>query len=51
MWEQMTETFNTLSIDPDVRAVVLSAKGDRAFTAGLDVRPHAQPRRNPRRTC
>lgn len=29
--------FNQLSTDPDVRAVLLTAAGPRAFTAGLDV--------------
>lgn len=39
--EQMFKTlgaiFRQLSHDPDVRVVVLTAAGDRAFTAGLDV--------------
>jgi enoyl-CoA hydratase/carnithine racemase len=29
--------FKQLSLDPDVRAIVLSGAGPRAFTAGLDV--------------
>jgi delta(3,5)-delta(2,4)-dienoyl-CoA isomerase len=29
--------FNQLSVDPDVRAIVLSGAGAKAFTAGLDV--------------
>jgi delta(3,5)-delta(2,4)-dienoyl-CoA isomerase len=32
-----TEPMVQLSTDPDVRAIVLSGKGPRAFTAGLDV--------------
>ncbi|KAL2179307.1 ClpP/crotonase-like domain-containing protein [Thermothelomyces heterothallicus CBS 202.75] len=37
MWHELRAIFGRLSVDPDVRAVVLSGAGDRAFTAGLDV--------------
>ncbi|KAL2148755.1 hypothetical protein VTH82DRAFT_1902 [Thermothelomyces myriococcoides] len=37
MWRELRAVFARLSTDPDVRAVVLSGAGDRAFTAGLDV--------------
>ncbi|TDZ26111.1 Delta(3 5)-Delta(2 4)-dienoyl-CoA isomerase [Colletotrichum sidae] len=37
VWREFGPLFNRLSHDPDVRAVVLSGAGDRAFTAGLDV--------------
>ncbi|KAL2132168.1 hypothetical protein VTI74DRAFT_4131 [Chaetomium olivicolor] len=37
MWLELRQIFRQLSSDPDVRAVVLSGAGDRAFTAGLDV--------------
>ncbi|KAK3308994.1 ClpP/crotonase-like domain-containing protein [Chaetomium strumarium] len=37
MWHELRRVFQQLSADPDVRAVVLSGAGDRAFTAGLDV--------------
>jgi len=37
MWLEMERVFHRLSQDPDVRAVVLSGAGDRAFTTGLDV--------------
>jgi len=37
MFMNLAKIFNQLSIDPDVRAVILTGKGDRAFTAGLDV--------------
>jgi delta(3,5)-delta(2,4)-dienoyl-CoA isomerase len=37
MWQELRAVFRQLSSDPDVRAVVLSGAGDRAFTAGLDV--------------
>ncbi|GAB1314010.1 ClpP/crotonase-like domain-containing protein [Madurella fahalii] len=38
MWLELRRVFQQLSSDPDVRAVVLSGAGDRAFTAGLDVK-------------
>lgn len=37
MWLELRSIFNQLSSDPDVRAVVLTGAGDRAFTTGLDV--------------
>lgn len=33
--------FDHISLDPDLRAVVLSARGDRAFCAGTDVKDFA----------
>ncbi|KAM0554999.1 hypothetical protein ACHAPJ_006347 [Fusarium lateritium] len=41
VWLEFGRVFNQLSDDPDVRAVVLSGAGDRAFTAGLDVQAAA----------
>ena len=40
MWSNLQRTFDTLSTDPDVRAVILTGKGNKAFTAGLDVCIH-----------
>ena len=37
MWLEFKVVFDTLSLDSDVRAIVLSGAGNRAFTAGLDV--------------
>ncbi|KAI1270234.1 enoyl CoA hydratase-like protein [Xylariaceae sp. FL1019] len=37
MWLELGAIFNKLSHDSNVRAVVLSAVGEKAFTAGLDV--------------
>lgn len=37
MWLNLGALFKRLSHDPNVRCVVLSGAGDRAFTAGLDV--------------
>jgi delta(3,5)-delta(2,4)-dienoyl-CoA isomerase len=38
MWLELGEIFKKLSYDPNVRAVIFSAVGERAFTAGLDVK-------------
>lgn len=37
MWREYAQIFQALSIDPSVRAIVLSAVGERAFCAGLDL--------------
>jgi Delta3,5-Delta2,4-dienoyl-CoA isomerase len=37
MWLGLGKMFNQLSHDPEVRAIVLSGAGTKAFTAGLDV--------------
>lgn len=37
VWLEFGRVFRQLSDDADVRVVVLSGAGDRAFTAGLDV--------------
>ncbi|KAI0134691.1 delta-delta-dienoyl-CoA isomerase [Xylariales sp. AK1849] len=37
MWIEVGQIFDKLSYDPDVRAIVLTGAGDRAFSAGLDV--------------
>lgn len=37
MWLNLSSIFRQLSHDPNVRAVILTGAGDRAFTAGLDV--------------
>ncbi|OTA70303.1 ClpP/crotonase [Hypoxylon sp. EC38] len=42
MWIELGKIFAKLSHDPEVRAVVFSAAGDRAFTAGLDVQAASQ---------
>lgn len=41
MWLELRDLFGQLSHDPNVRAIVLSGAGDRAFTAGLDVQAAA----------
>lgn len=42
MWIELKAVFTKLSHDPEVRAVVFSGAGDRAFTAGLDVQSASQ---------
>jgi delta(3,5)-delta(2,4)-dienoyl-CoA isomerase len=37
MWLELKTVFDTLSLSSDIRAIILSGAGDRAFTAGLDV--------------
>lgn len=43
MWLELGRLFRQLSVDPDVRCIVLSGAGDRAFTAGLDVQAAGNP--------
>jgi delta(3,5)-delta(2,4)-dienoyl-CoA isomerase len=42
MWVEIGQIFDKLSFDSDVRAVVLTGAGERAFTAGLDVQAASQ---------
>jgi len=42
MWYEMKAIFESLSANPDVRCVLLSGAGDRAFTSGLDVQSASQ---------
>ncbi|KFY04748.1 hypothetical protein V491_09266 [Pseudogymnoascus sp. VKM F-3775] len=42
MWLELNQIFNKLSSDPNVRAVVFSGAGDKAFTTGLDVQAASQ---------
>ncbi|RAL58253.1 hypothetical protein DID88_002253 [Monilinia fructigena] len=37
MWLEFRTIFDTLSYSPDIRSIILSGAGDRAFSAGLDV--------------
>jgi delta(3,5)-delta(2,4)-dienoyl-CoA isomerase len=38
MWLNLSAVFRRLSHDPNVRSIVMTGAGDRAFTAGLDVK-------------
>ena len=42
MWLELRKVFETISVDPSVRSIVLSGSGDRAFTTGLDVQAATQ---------
>ena len=42
MWIELGQVFDRLSYDSNIRAIVLSGAGDRAFTAGLDVQAASQ---------
>ncbi|KAI0098717.1 enoyl CoA hydratase-like protein [Nemania sp. FL0031] len=42
MWLEMGRVFGQLSHDPNVRAVIFSAVGERAFSSGLDVQAASQ---------
>ncbi|KAI5812365.1 enoyl-CoA hydratase/isomerase family protein [Pyronema omphalodes] len=37
MWLEYGDLFNQLSTDPNIRAIILSGSGPRAFCAGLDL--------------
>lgn len=44
MCHEMADVWRTIKLDDRVNAVVLRASGERAFSAGLDVKkPYAQP--------
>ena len=42
MWVELKAIFEFLSPNPDIRCILLSGAGDRAFTAGLDVQNASQ---------
>jgi delta(3,5)-delta(2,4)-dienoyl-CoA isomerase len=42
MWLELNQIFNKLSLDSNVRAVVFSGAGEKAFTTGLDVQAASQ---------
>jgi len=42
MWLEFKTVIDTLSLSSDVRAIIISGAGDRAFTAGLDVQAASQ---------
>lgn len=42
MWLEFKTVFDTLSVDPEIRAIILSGAGEKAFTAGLDVEAASQ---------
>jgi len=42
MWFELRDVFQTLSHSPDVRAILFTGAGTKAFTAGLDVQAASQ---------
>jgi hypothetical protein len=34
MWNELRQIFEQLSVNPDLRAVIISGAGEKAFTAG-----------------
>ena len=50
MWQELAFIFRTLSSDPNVRCILLSGAGEKAFCAGLDIQKaslQAQVRQSP----
>ena len=46
MWDQVTEIFTALSADDDIRCVIITGAGDKAFGAGADISEFEQTRSN-----
>ncbi|KAI9693383.1 MAG: hypothetical protein M1820_009312 [Bogoriella megaspora] len=42
MWLNLRKIFHRISYDPNIRAVLLTGAGERAFSAGLDVQAASQ---------
>lgn len=43
MWSTLPKVFDDLSDDPEVRVIILSGAGEKAFSAGLDIESAAVP--------
>ena len=46
-WQSLAAAFDNLAADPEVRVVVLTGAGDRAFCAGNDISEFAEKRSTP----
>ena len=46
-WQSLAAAFDNLAADPDVRIVVLTGAGERAFCAGNDISEFAEKRSTP----
>jgi delta(3,5)-delta(2,4)-dienoyl-CoA isomerase len=42
MWLNLKKIFDRLSLDPEIRSILLTGAGERAFTSGLDINAAAQ---------
>ena len=47
MWQRLAELMKDLAVDDDVRVVVLSGAGDKAFVSGADISQFGAERANP----
>lgn len=46
-WQSLAASFDNLAADPEVRVIVLTGAGDRAFCAGNDITEFAEKRSTP----
>ena len=46
-WQSLAASFDNLAADPEVRVIVLTGAGDRAFCAGNDISEFAEKRSTP----
>ncbi|MCE2521345.1 MAG: enoyl-CoA hydratase/isomerase family protein, partial [Alphaproteobacteria bacterium] len=46
-WQSLAAAFDNLAADPEVRVVVLTGAGERAFCAGNDISEFAEKRSTP----
>lgn len=47
MWQRFAEVFEELDADPDLRVVLLTGAGDKAFSAGADIKDFEETRSTP----
>ena len=46
-WQSLAASFDNLAVDPEVRVIVLTGAGDRAFCAGNDISEFSDKRSTP----
>ncbi|MEX2431108.1 MAG: enoyl-CoA hydratase-related protein [Dehalococcoidia bacterium] len=49
MWQRMPSLFRELEADPDVRVVLLTGAGNKAFSAGADIKDFEESRSTPKK--